>query len=75
MLEIPVGLSLKSWSAFKQRVNLRWCWLRPKVGSEGEEKRRRPPFEAALLVPNTLTAITFERSNDFLSVWEVHSSN
>jgi len=36
---------------------------------------KRPPTEAASLVPNTLAAIAFERSNDCLSVREVHSSD
>jgi hypothetical protein len=36
---------------------------------------KRPPTEAALFVPNTLTAIAFECSNNFLSVREMDGSN
>lgn len=38
--------------------------------NERGRQLRRP-----LLVPNTLTAIAFERSNDRLPVWEVHDSD
>lgn len=37
--EIPVGMSPKSWSAFKQRVNLMVVLAEPKDGSEGAEEK------------------------------------
>jgi hypothetical protein len=36
---------------------------------------RRADSEAGLFVPNTVTAIAFERSNDCFAVWEMHGSN
>jgi hypothetical protein len=51
---------------------------REKLNTAGAKlfwKSKRPATEAPLLVPNTLTAIAFERPNDCLPVREVHDSD